>query len=53
MPELPEIETIRRAIGPMLIGRRITDIDVIQPKTVARPDPETFRAAVVGRTSPA
>lgn len=50
MPELPEIETIRRAIGPMLIGRRITDIDVIQPKTVARPDPETFRAAVVGRT---
>lgn len=50
MPELPEIETIKRAIGPMLIGRRITDIDVIQPKTVARPDPETFRAAVVGKT---
>lgn len=50
MPELPEIEAIKRAIGPILIGRRITDIDVIQPKTVARPDPETFRAAVVGRT---
>jgi formamidopyrimidine-DNA glycosylase len=26
MPELPEIETIRRGLGPLLVGRRVTGI---------------------------
>ena len=28
MPELPEVETIRRDLAPRLTGRRITDLDV-------------------------
>jgi len=27
MPELPEIETIRRGLGPLLIGRRVQHAD--------------------------
>lgn len=49
MPELPEIEIVRRAIGPMIIGRRVTDVDAVQPRTIAHPDPGTFRDALVGR----
>src|SRR5207247_8870713 len=26
MPELPEIETIRRGLGPLLVGRRVTGV---------------------------
>lgn len=42
MPELPEIETIRRIIGPLIIGRRIRLVDVTQPKAVATPCTESF-----------
>ncbi len=28
MPELPEIETIRRGLGPLLIGRRVLGVEV-------------------------
>lgn len=32
MPELPEVETTRRGIAPHLIGKRIIDVIVRQPK---------------------
>jgi formamidopyrimidine-DNA glycosylase len=32
MPELPEVETIRRALSPILIGKTISSIDVLSPK---------------------
>ena len=28
MPELPEIETIRRGLGPLLVGRRVLGVEV-------------------------
>jgi formamidopyrimidine-DNA glycosylase len=31
MPELPEVETTRRAIEPVLIGNTFTNIDVLRP----------------------
>lgn len=49
MPELPEVETICRGLRPHLLGRRIVQVDVLQPalrKTVA-PD---FAARLRGRT---
>src|SRR5262245_62667596 len=44
MPELPEIETIRRGLGPLLIGRRVLAVRVrerrlrepIAPSSLAR-----------------
>ncbi|MAG37572.1 MAG: formamidopyrimidine-DNA glycosylase [Dehalococcoidia bacterium] len=37
MPELPEVETIRRDLAPALIGRRIVGLDLLWPGTLDRP----------------
>ncbi|MEM8932265.1 MAG: bifunctional DNA-formamidopyrimidine glycosylase/DNA-(apurinic or apyrimidinic site) lyase [Acidobacteriota bacterium] len=31
MPELPEVETLRRSLVPRLIGRRLASVDVLSP----------------------
>src|SRR5690348_3140884 len=50
MPELPEVETIRRTLQPTLIGRRITDVARIAwPRTIAAPSPEEFSERLLGR----
>lgn len=51
MPELPEVETVRRTLAPDLIGRRIEYATVASPDVVGRPpgDPAGFAAAVEGR----
>lgn len=50
MPELPEIETIRRVTAPQAVGRRIADAVVYAPGSVGHPDAEGFRTGLVGRT---
>lgn len=55
MPELPEVETIRRALEARIIGRRITGFRVYPDAGKAVPvikgmDESTFREAVVGST---
>ncbi|TFH50609.1 MAG: bifunctional DNA-formamidopyrimidine glycosylase/DNA-(apurinic or apyrimidinic site) lyase [Lysobacterales bacterium] len=32
MPELPEVETTRRGIAPLLVGRRVVSVDVREPR---------------------
>ncbi len=32
MPELPEVETIRRQLAPQLEGRTITDVEILDPR---------------------
>ena len=52
MPELPEVETIRRDLEPLLVGRRITGVDV-DPATIhllVGAPIETLRENLVGRT---
>jgi formamidopyrimidine-DNA glycosylase len=49
MPELPEIETLRRELHPELIGRRITDVSVRWARSVDRPGRVEFRRRLVGR----
>jgi len=34
MPELPEVETIRRQLHPQVVGRRIKDVRVCHPRAV-------------------
>ncbi|MHC4850125.1 MAG: bifunctional DNA-formamidopyrimidine glycosylase/DNA-(apurinic or apyrimidinic site) lyase, partial [Planctomycetota bacterium] len=48
MPELPEVETVARAIRPRLEGRRIDGVTVNWPKSVG--DPRAFRRHVIGAT---
>ena len=48
MPELPEVEVTRRGIAPKLAGRRISDVQVRQPR-LRWPVPRAVRS-LAGRT---
>lgn len=38
MPELPEVEVVRRGLAPHIIGRTIEDIEVLHPRAVRGQD---------------
>jgi formamidopyrimidine-DNA glycosylase len=48
MPELPEVETIKRDLCSVTIGKKITEVDFLWPGIVKGVDPETFRHHIVG-----
>ncbi len=48
MPELPEVETVRRTLYGKVVGRRIERIDLRTPRQVYHPDPDTFKAELEG-----
>lgn len=50
MPELPEVETVKRILEPQLTGRTITRLTLNRPDIVAHPAPQTFADAVTGTT---
>lgn len=50
MPELPEVETIRRGLAPQLVGRQITAIRVRQPRLRELVDSEALQTHAVGCT---
>ena len=35
MPELPEVESVKRVLSPQLIGRTIVNIEVLKSKIIA------------------
>jgi formamidopyrimidine-DNA glycosylase len=49
MPELPEVETIRRELAPKLKGRKITACDILRPDIIGHPSPQQFKHRVVGK----
>ncbi|MFH1486265.1 MAG: bifunctional DNA-formamidopyrimidine glycosylase/DNA-(apurinic or apyrimidinic site) lyase [Chloroflexota bacterium] len=49
MPELPEVETIRRDLARALTGRRFVDVDLLWPGVVRHPSPEDFQRCLVGQ----
>ncbi len=49
MPELPEVETVARALAPVWEGHRFTHI-LRHPTRLRRPVPEDFAARLTGRT---
>lgn len=49
MPELPEVETVRRGLLKIAKGRKINAIDVYYGKTIDG-DVEEFRHALIGQT---
>ena len=50
MPEMPEVEIIRRGLRKNLIRRRIKSVDILLARQIKHPDENGFRAAVTGRT---
>lgn len=51
MPELPEVETVRRGLADWAVDREIERVQVMHPRAVRRylPGPESFESALVGR----
>jgi formamidopyrimidine-DNA glycosylase len=49
MPELPEVETVRRGLAAVMEGRPITGVTV-RRRDLRRPLPAGFEAALTGRT---
>ncbi|MEO1553522.1 MAG: bifunctional DNA-formamidopyrimidine glycosylase/DNA-(apurinic or apyrimidinic site) lyase [Pseudomonadota bacterium] len=49
MPELPEVETVRRGLTPAMQGKQIARLDVNRPD-LRFPFPEKFRSRVEGAT---
>lgn len=49
MPELPEVETIRNELTPLIVGRTITDVSVLWEKMVREPSLEEFRQRMIGQ----
>jgi formamidopyrimidine-DNA glycosylase len=51
MPELPEVETVRRTLIELVAGKTIKAVTVRLPRIIQRPaEPEQFAAALEGHT---
>jgi formamidopyrimidine-DNA glycosylase len=50
MPELPEVETVRATLEPLIQNATIIDLDVYWPKMMQEHPVETFKTLLVGQT---
>jgi formamidopyrimidine-DNA glycosylase len=48
MPELPEVETVRRGLQPLLAGRRLTRVEVLDERLVRPYDPRDVEQRLQG-----
>ncbi len=49
MPELPEVETLRRALARELEGRTLIDLKIYEPRLLQNTSEQELRSALVGR----
>ncbi|MDD5505138.1 MAG: bifunctional DNA-formamidopyrimidine glycosylase/DNA-(apurinic or apyrimidinic site) lyase [Candidatus Omnitrophica bacterium] len=49
MPELPEVETIRRDLQKVILGKKITRVCVHNPMVIREPSPEVFKKSLAGK----
>ncbi|KAA8999739.1 DNA-formamidopyrimidine glycosylase [Paenibacillus spiritus] len=51
MPELPEVETVKRTLNALVQGKTLSDVTVRLPRIIRRPDDiEAFRLMLKGHT---
>ncbi|SFI81624.1 DNA-formamidopyrimidine glycosylase [Thermoflavimicrobium dichotomicum] len=51
MPELPEVETVKRTLQKLVVGKTIRDVTVSLPRIIKHPDDvERFRSSLRGTT---
>lgn len=52
MPELPEVEVVRRGVERWVVGRTVEDVEVVDPRSLRRhtAGPEDFRRKLTGLT---
>jgi formamidopyrimidine-DNA glycosylase len=51
LPELPEVETVRKTLQKLVVGKQIEDVTIRLPRIIKRPDDtEAFRSMLAGTT---
>lgn len=50
MPELPEVETIKRELEKAVLGKKIAKVSIINPKVIKEPPPKEFQKEITGAT---
>lgn len=50
MPELPEVEVVRRTLAPLLVNHKIIDVKIFLNKIIKDPDIENFKARILNQT---
>ena len=50
MPELPEVETVRRTLSNLVVGKEIRDVDIFYNKIIRNKTDNEFKDILIGRT---
>ncbi|ASZ07386.1 MULTISPECIES: DNA-formamidopyrimidine glycosylase [Enterococcus] len=50
MPELPEVETVRKGLERLVTGKKIQKVQVLWPKIIEQPEAPIFEATLIGET---
>ena len=50
MPELPEVETIKRDLGKKILGKKIIEVLVYEPAVIREPTAAKFKQGLEGQT---
>lgn len=50
MPEMPEVEQVRRSIAPHIVGKKIISVEIYLDRLIKHPSPELFASGLRGRT---
>ncbi|KGA97844.1 5-hydroxymethyluracil DNA glycosylase [Alkalihalobacillus alcalophilus ATCC 27647 = CGMCC 1.3604] len=51
MPELPEVETVKRTLTELVVGKTIKEVEVLWPKIIKKPDDaKIFQEMLQGQT---
>ncbi|OJG96416.1 formamidopyrimidine-DNA glycosylase [Enterococcus termitis] len=49
MPELPEVETVRKGLETLVVGKTIKDVTILWARIIEAPDAELFALKLVGQ----
>lgn len=49
MPELPEVEAVKRGLDQSIVGKRVTAIEVMWSKIIRHADIEAFKQSLIGQ----
>jgi formamidopyrimidine-DNA glycosylase len=50
VPELPEVETVRVRLEPLLVGRRFDRVEILDPRVTRPVEPREVAAELEGET---
>ncbi|WP_430606257.1 formamidopyrimidine-DNA glycosylase [Enterococcus sp. AZ170] len=50
MPELPEVETVRKGLEKLVVGKTIKEVTVLWPRIIETPEVDVFAQQLIGQT---